>query len=502
MALGYDAGESNRARADLGWGRQTPRDEDSLAKDSTRRLMRQKAADMRRNNPTVAGVCDRLALWTVGEQGIMPQCKTTDRGWNKAAEQWWAQYGMMCDYRRRVSMWDFQNMAVSLRPTHGGMYFQLLEDGSIVPIECERVQNPQDAERAKGWTDGVRVDKATGRTLQYCVHSRGEDGTFSGRHKEQYIDSANMLKVIRPLWRPDQVREIPDLAPILGALQDIDELNKYTLATAKWQTTIVGFLSKIGGASPISLPRGSNPTNTAGARPKYKTEWGEVLFGQPGEEMKMLNSSTPGANHSPVSWAAATPMPTTASARTSPILRFLVMNWRRITLRARCASPRASDRSCWEIPTTMMPGTVPSPARIRNPPQAASGSRARARTLELGAGSGPANRERNGGNEDIGRRGDAGQGCQSRSGRGCRAGRPPGTRPPAGRPPAGQPQEGQPPAGRRGPGGESDAVGTPPAPEAVAAAGSLTDHGCTAGQVPADARIATRYLDAPWLPTT
>ena len=299
VAMGYDAGESNRARRDLGWDRRTPRDEDHAANDQTRSIMRQRAADLRRNNPTVAGVGDRLALWTVGAQGIIPQARTSDTGWNRAAEQWWAEYGKSCDSRGRSSLWDFQNMAVSLRPTHGGMYFEKIDDGTLRPIECERIRQPQDPERAKAYIDGVRVDTTTGKIIDFCVHSRDRNGTFSDKHPEQYVTVANMLRAIRPAWRPDQVREIPDLAPVIPTLQDIDELNKYVLNTAKVQSTFIGFLKKIGGATANALPRGSNPTNTAGARPSFKLEWGEMLTGQPGEEMEMQNSPTPGQNHIP-----------------------------------------------------------------------------------------------------------------------------------------------------------------------------------------------------------
>jgi len=41
MALGYDGSEQSRMRKDLGWGRQTSRDEDSLVgRDNTRECWR------------------------------------------------------------------------------------------------------------------------------------------------------------------------------------------------------------------------------------------------------------------------------------------------------------------------------------------------------------------------------------------------------------------------------------------------------------------------------
>ena len=69
---------------------------------------------------------------------------------------------------------------------------------------------------------------------------------------------------------------------------------------------------------------------------------------------RMGRIMTPGENHSPVSWAAAMPMITTDSASSPASLRFLVMNWRLATPRARRADVRATDRIRPVTPPTMM----------------------------------------------------------------------------------------------------------------------------------------------------
>jgi lambda family phage portal protein len=298
-AGGYDGGDSSRMRRDLGWDRRAKRDEDHLVGDATRSLMRQKASDLRRNNAVVAGVCDRLSLYTVGATGIIPQCKTKDKDWNKAAEQWWNNtFSYGCDARGRACLRDFQSMSVSLRPTHGGLYFQKLDDGTLVPIECERIQNPQDPAKAKGWVEGVQIDSKTGRILRYCVHSRSDNGDFSGVHPESVIESENIIPVIRPAWRPDQVREVSDLAPILPALQDIHEMNLYTLNSAKWQSMVLGFLKKQQGNGLNSMARGST-TPAANARQTFKFDWGEILEGLPGDDLEMKASTVPNTQHIP-----------------------------------------------------------------------------------------------------------------------------------------------------------------------------------------------------------
>lgn len=299
LVLGYDGGDSNRMRKDLGWGRATPYDEDSLVKDNTLQLLRQKGADLRRNNAVVSGVCNRLALFTVGATGIIPQAKTEDAAWNRAAEQWWNEvYSFACDSRKRSSLYDFQNMAVSCRPVQGGIYFQKKEDGTIRPVECERIRNPQDVKKSKLWTDGIRVNKQTGQIEMFCVHSRDNDGTFSMKHLEEDVLAENFIRVTTPPWRIDQVREVPDFAPIITTLQDIHEMNKYTLNTAKWQSMILGFLKKQAGSGLNSFVRGSsNPAVTS--RQTFKFDWGEILEGLPGDELDMASSTTPNNTHIP-----------------------------------------------------------------------------------------------------------------------------------------------------------------------------------------------------------
>ena len=301
MVAGWDSGERSRMRKDLGWDRTTPRDEESMAgRDGTREYTRQRLADLRRNNPIVSGVGNRLARFGVGASGVCPQAKTSDAGWNRKAEAWWKDYGMVCDSRGRLDMRMIQWMAMSLRPIHGGIYLQKLKDGTVRPIECERIRNPKMTKTPNEWVDGVKCNRETGAIESYCVHSRDESGTFGGNSNETIVKAADMMLFTSPVWRIDQVREMPDLAPIVNALQDIDEMTKYVLNTAKAQSKTVGFLQKTPGGASNSLPRGTAiQTAGSGKRQTWAMEWGEVLEGYTGEDLKMMVSPTPGSNHIP-----------------------------------------------------------------------------------------------------------------------------------------------------------------------------------------------------------
>lgn len=299
VALGYDMGDSAHVRRDLGFGKSNPIDEDGLLRDGTRQVIRQKALDQWRNNPVAAGVCDRIASFAVGSTGLRPQAMTSDEKWNTSAEDWWNYiYGPSCDSRGRLTMWRLQWQAISNRPTMGGVYWQLLNDGTVRPIEPERIRNPQDKQNAAGYTEGVKVDPTTGRVLGYMVHARDEHGGFSGKHAEVFVRAERMIPVIRPPGRPDQVREIPDFAPLGNCMQDTHEANVYTLNAMKTQSKPVASLTKGGGVGTNSGPRGSAGLVT-GERQRFQLDTLEVLQLNAGESLNMTSSPTPGSNHIP-----------------------------------------------------------------------------------------------------------------------------------------------------------------------------------------------------------
>jgi capsid protein len=300
LSRGYDAGESKPSRMDLGWDRRTETTEDAvLGPDGSRATIRLRGVDLKRNAGVVAGFCSRLAKFSVGPTGIGPQARTSDEGWNRAAEQWfWEVWGPQCDSRGRLTLAELQFMAVFLRPIHGGIYLQKIADGTVRPIECERIRDPQVVADRPGFTDGVKVDQRTGRLKSYLVHARDAQGGFGNKHEEFEIAAGEILPVISPPWRVDQVREIPDLAPVIPLLQDIHELNNDTRATAKAHSKIVGWINKLGGMGANSLPRGTT-SQTVGKRQEHRLDGLTLFEGFPGESMTSFNSQTPNNLHIP-----------------------------------------------------------------------------------------------------------------------------------------------------------------------------------------------------------
>jgi len=291
LGIGYDGGETSRYRRDLGWGRLTPRDEDNMVGDKTREWLRLKGADLQRNSPVVAGMCNRLETFFVGS-GIYPQAKTSDKGWNRAAEQFFQQWALSCDIRQRSSFFDLQAIAVNSRPVSGGIYLELLDNGQMRPIECERIRNPSSGERQKEYIDGVKFDKQTGIILGYWVHNRDENGTFTNTHLERFVPRENMIPVIKRGHRLDQAREIPDLAPVIPLLMDTDELNLYIRNTAKVRSQIIGFVKKLTGSAPNMQPRNQTAPSVS-QRDTWRMDWGQMHTMFPQEDVTFPNINAP-----------------------------------------------------------------------------------------------------------------------------------------------------------------------------------------------------------------
>lgn len=297
LGIGYDAGETSRYRKDLGWGRLTPRDEDSMvAGDRTREWIRLKGSDLRRNNPVIAGMCERLGIFFSG-CGITPEPRTKDEGWNTAARQFWQGYSETCDVRGRLMMDEIQALIFDSRPTQGGLYFELLDNGQIRPIECERIRQPTNPKDHPGYVDGVKTDKS-GKVSGYWVHSRDSDGSFTGAHDEGFIPSQNILPVIRRPMRADQVREIPDLAEIIPVMSDLHEMNTYHLNTAKVRSQIIGALKKQNGMGPNMQPRNAS-TPAVGQRQTWRMDWGQMMELFTNEDIVFPSTNMPDPQHIP-----------------------------------------------------------------------------------------------------------------------------------------------------------------------------------------------------------
>jgi lambda family phage portal protein len=266
-------------------------DEDRAITQIGRENVRLECRDLRRNNAVAAGIGTRFADNVVGS-GILPQAKTTDPDWNARAEAFFSEWAKIADYRQRTSFWGLQRLVVQARLFDGECGFVLVENGQLQPIEAERIRQPTPS--IPGVFDGVALNENGIRT-GYCIHNRDRDsGQFQGT-SYRLVPAAN-FKHCANLFRFDQVRGVPDFAPVVNAVRDLDEYLEATLLKAKNEAKQFYVVVNEAGA-PTGLASRYD-TSTTGATLET-VETGEIHYLRPREKMERIGNITPGDQFAP-----------------------------------------------------------------------------------------------------------------------------------------------------------------------------------------------------------
>lgn len=292
---GYAGANYSRRREDKAFRRSLPLDEDRLSGTYGRAKMRLECLDLVRNNPLVAGIVDRFQDHVVGG-GIIPQAKTSSPEWNKHAEQFWGEWSKACDYRQRMNMREMQRAIIRSRMATGDCGFVLLKNGQIQPVEAERIATPNDLMNDATMVDGVRL-RPSGIIDSFYVGARDKSGNV-GRSAKDFarINAEDFIHCLRAI-RFDQVRGIPDLAPILNHVHDLGRLGEEVLNRAILDALHAWAVYSEEGPSKISQtgPRNVTPkTVEEGQRIEYFSG-GQTYYMRPGEKVESLASATPNA---------------------------------------------------------------------------------------------------------------------------------------------------------------------------------------------------------------
>ena len=288
----YDAGKSTRHRTTKAGYVSFSSDEDTAVTQTGRENIRLECRDLRRNNAVVAGICERFADNVVGS-GITPQAKTSNPEWNAKAEAFFGEWAKIADYRQRLNLWDIQRLIVQSRLTDGETGFVLVKNGQLQPVEAERIRQPDPG--AAGIIDGVAVN-ANGIRTGYYIHNRDpQSGMFTG--KDFTLVPASDFKHCMRAIRFDQVRGIPELAPVVNAIKDLGDYVDATLEKARGEAKRFYTVENAAGAPTTLADR--LEAGADGSTTLQKVESGEIHYLRTGEKLNNVGSDTPGDNFDP-----------------------------------------------------------------------------------------------------------------------------------------------------------------------------------------------------------
>jgi lambda family phage portal protein len=249
---------------------------------------------MFRNDSIAHGVIVRIADNVTGPNGIMPQAKTASREWNQEAEQYFAEWCKIADYRRRVNFQQMQRQDVIALALAGESGAVFTDSGQLQQIEAERIKTPQDLVSDKRILDGVKLSN-DGMPVGYYVSSRNESGYADGVDFE-LIKAADFVHFYDP-HRIDQVRGVPLLAPCLNELRDLSDLRRSVLEKARLDSRNAWAIKTAEGPAK-AMQLGPRRPGTAKDEPSDSQSYERFdglrnYYLRPGEDVQSLASNTP-----------------------------------------------------------------------------------------------------------------------------------------------------------------------------------------------------------------
>ena len=291
FAAGYDAATNSPHQPNLPYSRRVDKDEESLLGKWDRNTLLLKCRNLRRNDAITAGIVERFSDNVVGS-GIKPQAKTSDTKWNDEAEAFWNNWAKVCDVRQRVDMRSFEKLVTEERLLSGDCGFVMTKGGQLQPVEAGRIATPDELRGKGNIVDGVKVHAKTGISLGYYVFGRDANGAVDTASKNwDFVPSSNFIFVMKPN-RFDQVRGIPELAPIVNSVQYVHDLQMSTLEKAKMDSYKAWFIGSDNNNGPGNLGA-RNASKGVDGDTYEKQLSGQTIYGNSGDEVKSLASNTP-----------------------------------------------------------------------------------------------------------------------------------------------------------------------------------------------------------------
>lgn len=215
------------------------------------------------------------------------QSRTSDEGWNRATEEWLANWSLACDVRGLLDWNTIQQVATRTMLRDNELFILLTDNGDGWPmlqmIEAHRCETPDYLQGEKKVIDGVRVN-AQGRPLSYYINL-GQDDKFSE------IQAPDLI-VLAERDRADELRSLSRLVTCLNLIQDREEILSNTMVSVKRASAIGLALEGEGTAGFF----GNDTTSTDGITTDRIYGGGAIWNVPNGRKLVQLKDDRPGPN--------------------------------------------------------------------------------------------------------------------------------------------------------------------------------------------------------------
>lgn len=243
----YDAATFSTSRS---WIPGTPQD----ARLDFTKCTRETLVNLSRHCEANHAIAVKLGLifeqYVVGEDGLPVSPATSSPNFNKEALDFWNETEPFLDigspqgFRSMTGVagwrWFFDGECHLLK-TFGESRFPRLQ-----LIESHRITTPDKLSQRDDIVDGVQIDTATGRPLNYFV----ADGSDAKAYR---LIPASALIPIMERSRARMHRGVPMLAAVLNDMQDLYELQRLEMLAAKDAAEITNVIKNQAGELPASI---------------------------------------------------------------------------------------------------------------------------------------------------------------------------------------------------------------------------------------------------------
>jgi lambda family phage portal protein len=258
-------------------------------------IIREKSRQTDRDNMFFSSILDRLIENVIGN-GVNIQIQSKNKRWDNQAEFLWSEFwGNKPEVRNFCNGQELESLMFRSKRVDGDILVIMLND-QIQFIEGDRIRTPFEFAGNKNIVNGIELN-AYGAPVRYFVHDYDDSvyynnkGTFKTYEAKDCIFWANR-------HRHSMTRGIPVLARNLELFDDIDGFVEASVIQQKMAAAHVMFITRKGGLDMLD----GVTTETDDMGNEYQSKDfrpGEVLYGEPGEDAKVLGPQQSGQQFSP-----------------------------------------------------------------------------------------------------------------------------------------------------------------------------------------------------------
>lgn len=241
---------ADRGRRTAGWHTMSTDSNAEIRKGQ--RLLRDRARDMRRNNPYAERGISAIAANVVG-YGIVPDPQGRARQKKRALALWkrWAETPV-CDHDGMMNFYGMQHMVMNSIPESGEVLIRRvwtpgknILNFQLQVLEADHLDNSRDHVMGDGSrvVDGIAYN-VTGHKTGYWVYPQHPgDGSrqLMTLHESVFVPTEDMRLIYLPK-RPGQMRGYTWLAPVMLRMRNFDEMEDAVIEQAKIAACFAAFV--------------------------------------------------------------------------------------------------------------------------------------------------------------------------------------------------------------------------------------------------------------------